>query len=119
MRVLLVEDDAMIGEAIQGALKDAAYAADWVQDGTTALASLVGQHYDLVLLDLGLPGKDGLEVLRSIRAKDNPVPLLIITARDGLDPVGRISGVFQRALNGFADHGVVFNQQYPHGSSRE
>lgn len=85
MRVLLVEDDAMIGEAIQGALKDASYAADWVRNGATALATLAGQHYDLVLLDLGLPGKDGLEVLGSLRARDNPVPLLIITARDGLD----------------------------------
>jgi two-component system OmpR family response regulator len=85
MRVLLVEDDTMIGEAIQGALKDASYAADWVKDGQTALTTLGCQHYDLVLLDLGLPGKDGLEVLTSIRAKDNPVPLLIITARDGLD----------------------------------
>ena len=85
MRVLLVEDDPMIGEAIQGALKDASYAADWVRDGQTALTTLGCQHYDLVLLDLGLPGKDGLEVLASIRAKDNPVPLLIITARDGLD----------------------------------
>ena len=85
MRVLLVEDDPMIGEAIQGALKDASYAADWVKDGQTALTTLGCQHYDLVLLDLGLPGKDGLEVLASIRAKDNPIPLLIITARDGLD----------------------------------
>jgi two-component system OmpR family response regulator len=85
MRVLLVEDDPMIGEAIQGSLKDASYAADWVKDGQTALTTLGCQHYDLVLLDLGLPGKDGLEVLASIRAKDNPVPLLIITARDGLD----------------------------------
>lgn len=85
MRVLLVEDDPMIGEAIQGALKDASYAADWVRDGQTALTTLGCQHYDLVLLDLGLPGKDGLEVLASIRAKDNPIPLLIITARDGLD----------------------------------
>lgn len=85
MRVLLVEDDPMIGEAIQGALKDASYATDWVKDGLTALTTLGCQHYDLVLLDLGLPGKDGLEVLASIRAKDNPVPLLIITARDGLD----------------------------------
>ena len=84
MRVLLVEDDAMIGEAIQGSLKDAAYAADWVKDGAAALGSLACQHYDLVLLDLGLPGKDGMEVLHSIRARDNPVPLLIITARDGL-----------------------------------
>ena len=85
MRVLLVEDDPMIGDAIQGALKDASYAADWGKDGQTALTTLGFQHYDLVLLDLGLPGKDGLEVLASIRAKDNPIPLLIITARDGLD----------------------------------
>lgn len=85
MRVLLVEDDPMIGEAIQGALKDASYATDWVKDGQAALTTLACQHYDLVLLDLGLPGKDGLEVLASIRTRDNPIPLLIITARDGLD----------------------------------
>lgn len=85
MRVLLVEDDPMIGEAMHAALKDAAYAADWVRDGRTALDALVGQHYDLVLLDLGLPGKDGLEVLGAIRARADPVPLLIVTARDGLD----------------------------------
>jgi two-component system OmpR family response regulator len=85
MRVLLVEDDPMIGEAIQSALKDASYAVDWVKDGQTALTTLGCQYYDLVLLDLGLPGKDGLEVLARIRANDNPVPLLIITARDGLD----------------------------------
>ena len=93
---MLVEDDPMIGEAIQGALKDASYAADWVKDGQTALTTLGCQHYDLVLLDLGLPGKDGLEVLASIRAKDNPVPLLIITARDDLD--ARLRG-----LDGGAD----------------
>jgi len=85
MRVLLIEDDAMIGAAIQAALKDASYAADWVQNGQTALTTLACQHYDLVLLDLGLPGKDGLAVLADIRARDNPVALLIISARDGLD----------------------------------
>jgi two-component system OmpR family response regulator len=85
MRILLVEDDPMIGDAIQGALSDASYATDWVKNGLTALATLDTQHYDLVLLDLGLPGKDGLDVLDSIRARNNPVPLLIITARDGLD----------------------------------
>ena len=100
MRVLLVEDDPMIGEAIQGALKDAAYATDWVKNGQTALTTLGCQRYDLVLLDLGLPGKDGLEVLTSIRAKDNPVPLLIITARDGLDD--RLRG-----LDGGADDYVL------------
>lgn len=85
MRVLLVEDDLMIGDAIQGALRDASYAADWVKDGHSALTTLACQHYDLVLLDLGLPGKDGFEVLAGIRVKENPIPLLIITARDGLD----------------------------------
>jgi two-component system OmpR family response regulator len=100
MRVLLVEDDPMVGEAIQGALKDASYAADWVKNGPTALTSLGCQHYDLILLDLGLPGMDGLEVLTTIRAKDNPVPLLVITARDGLDD--RLRG-----LDGGADDYVL------------
>ncbi|MHC8319002.1 response regulator [Pseudomonas sp. LB3P31] len=85
MRILLVEDDPMIGEAIQGALTDASYATDWVNNGLTALATLDTQHYDLVLLDLGLPGKDGLDVLDSIRRRNNAVPLLIVTARDGLN----------------------------------
>jgi two-component system OmpR family response regulator len=85
VRILLVEDDPMIGAAIQGALEDASHAADWVRDGQLALAALDTQHYDLVLLDLGLPGKDGHAVLGSIRAANNPVPLLIITARDSLD----------------------------------
>ena len=85
MRILLVEDDLMIGDAIEGALKDASYATDWVKNGLTALAALDTQNYALVLLDLGLPGKDGLDVLDAIRARNNPVPLLIITARDGLD----------------------------------
>lgn len=91
MRVFLVEDDPMIGEAVQGALKDASYAVDWVSDGQTALTSVRSQHYDLILLDLGLPGKDGLDVLRAIRARDNPVPVLILTARDGLED--RLSGL--------------------------
>ncbi|MCR8717648.1 response regulator [Pseudomonas syringae] len=85
MRILLVEDDPMIGEAVQDALNDASYAADWVKDGFLALAALGTHHYDLVLLDLGLPGKDGQTVLSSIRGQGNAVPLLIITARDSLD----------------------------------
>ncbi|KAB0485748.1 MULTISPECIES: response regulator [Pseudomonas] len=85
MRILLVEDDPMIGDAVQGALNDASYATDWVTNGLTALATLDTQHYDLVLLDLGLPGKDGLDVLDSIRRRNNAVPLLIVTAREGLD----------------------------------
>lgn len=96
MRMLLVEDDPMIGDAIQGALSDASYATDRVKNGLTALATLDTQHYDLVLLDLGLPGKDGLDVLDSIRRSNNPVPLLIITARDDL-------GDRLRGLDGGAD----------------
>jgi two-component system OmpR family response regulator len=100
MRVLLVEDDPMIGEAVRDALKDAAYAADWVSDGLEALGALRVQHYDLVLLDLGLPGKDGLDVLSSIRAGNNPVPLLILTARDDLND--RLQG-----LDGGADDYIL------------
>lgn len=100
MRVLLVEDDTMIGEAVQGALRDAAYAVDWVRDGPSASASLRAQPYDIVLLDLGLPGRDGLEVLRGIRAGGNTVPVLIITARDGLED--RLRG-----LDGGADDYVL------------
>ena len=100
MRVLLVEDDPMIGEAIQDALKDATYACDWVKNGDTALTTVGCQHYDLVLLDLGLPGKDGLEILATLRANADPVPLVIITARDGLND--RLRG-----LDGGADDYVV------------
>ncbi|GAB3215192.1 response regulator [Pseudaeromonas pectinilytica] len=81
MRVLLIEDDPMIGDAIQGALKDASYAADWVKSGPSGITALSCQHYDLVLLDLGLPGKDGLEVLANIRASGNAIPLLIMGKR--------------------------------------
>ncbi|KGT90311.1 XRE family transcriptional regulator [Erwinia typographi] len=85
MRVLLVEDDVMIGEAVREALKEASYAVDWVRNGTEASSSLAIQSYDLVLLDLGLPGKNGFSVLSSLRGRGNEVPLLIITARDALE----------------------------------
>ncbi|MGM9490894.1 response regulator [Ideonella sp. YS5] len=85
MRILLVEDDAMIGSAIQGALRDAGYAADWVSDGGAAQAALASQHWDLLLLDLGLPGADGIDLLRSLRARGHTLPVLIITARDALE----------------------------------
>jgi two-component system OmpR family response regulator len=93
MRVLLVEDDRMIGDAVHQALKDAAYAVDWVRDGQSAINTLESQAYGVVLLDLGLPKRDGMEVLRSIRGKDNPVPVLVITARDTLeDRIGGLDG---------------------------
>ena len=91
MRVLLVEDDPMIAAAIEQALKDAAYAVDRVADGQSAIGAFAGQTYDIVLLDLGLPKKDGVEVLRAVRARGDPVPVLVITARDALEH--RISGL--------------------------
>jgi two-component system OmpR family response regulator len=84
MRILLVEDDSMIGEAIIVALKDAAYAVDWVKDGATANNVLEQGEHQAVLLDLGLPKRDGLEVLRRLRLDKNAIPVIIITARDGL-----------------------------------
>ena len=91
MRVLLVEDDPMIGESVEQSLKDASYAVDWVRDGVVAATALDGQHYSVVLLDLGLPRMDGMEVLRSIRLRNDPVPVLVITARDAVDD--RVQGL--------------------------
>lgn len=91
MRILLVEDDAMIGAAVSVALKDAAYAVDWVKDGATASNVLDSAKYQAVLLDLGLPKRDGLEVLRRLRQVGNAVAVIIITARDGVDD--RIKGL--------------------------
>lgn len=85
MRILLVEDDAMIGEAVSTALKDAAYAVDWVRDGKIALSTLDTAGHQVVLLDLGLPGHDGLEVLKRLRQAGRDLPVIIITARDGVD----------------------------------
>lgn len=91
MRILLVEDDVMIGEAISLALKDAAYSVDWVRDGSTASRVLTQAEHQAVLLDLCLPKLDGLSVLRQLRANGNTVPVIIITARDGLDE--RVAGL--------------------------
>ena len=74
LRVSLVKVDVMIGAAVQAALKDASYAADWVKNSQTAPTELARQHYDMVLFDLGLPGKVGVEVLGRDRARDNSVP---------------------------------------------
>ena len=90
MRTLLVEDDELIGNAIKQALNDASFAVNWVQDGITALSSLNTEDYSLVLLDLGLPGKNGLEVLQELRRSKN-TPVIIITARDAVED--RIQGL--------------------------
>ena len=84
MKILLVEDDAMIGEALQYSLNKLHYAVDWVKDGNSALLSAKTQHYDAVLLDLGLPKVDGIEVLRSLRLSGNDTPVLVVSARDAV-----------------------------------
>jgi two-component system OmpR family response regulator len=91
MRLLLVEDDAMIGEAVLQVLRAEHYAVDWVRDGVMADAALHSEDYDLVLLDLGLPKRDGLDVLRALRARRVSVPVLVATARDGV--AERIAGL--------------------------
>ena len=89
--MLLVEDDAMLGTALRVALRDASYATDWVQDGSAALDALAAQSFDFVLLDLGLPRRDGLDVLRTLRARGDATPVLVLTARDGIEQ--RIEGL--------------------------
>lgn len=84
MRLLLVEDDLMIGESVLDLLRAEDYAVDWVKDGEMADTALDSQTYDLVLLDLGLPRRDGLAVLRRLRARKDRTPVLIATARDAL-----------------------------------
>ena len=90
MRLLLVEDDLMIGESVLDLLRAESYAVDWVKDGEMADTALRTQTYDLVLLDLSLPRRDGLDVLRSLRARKERIPVLIATARDSVQQ--RIEG---------------------------
>src|SRR5258708_6392636 len=91
MRVLLVEDDRMIGAAVAEALKDAAYAVDWVRNGDLAFEAIQSETYDIALIDLGLPVMDGLELLKKIRAGSGRLPVIVITARDGVND--RIQGL--------------------------
>ena len=85
MRILLVEDDHMLGSATRQALRDATHAVDWVLDGASALTAAQGGEYELMLLDLGLPKRDGLSVLQALRQSGSTLPILILTARDGLE----------------------------------
>ena len=91
MRILLVEDDEMIGEAVADGLKGEGYAVDWVKDGNSAIIALDTTPFSLVILDLGLPGKDGLAVLKEIRFRKNHTPVLVTTARDTVND--RIEGL--------------------------
>ncbi len=91
MRILLIEDDAMIGKAVRRGLADAGFAVDWVTDGRAAELALANDVYDLAVLDLGLPKKDGMAILASMRSMDNAMPVLIASARDAVRD--RIAGL--------------------------
>lgn len=100
MRLLLIEDDPMIGKAVRQGLVHAGFAVDWVHDGAAAELALRGQAYDLAILDLGLPVKDGMHVLQNLRRQGNHLPVLVATARDAVS--SRIAG-----LNAGADDYLV------------
>jgi two-component system response regulator QseB len=82
MRILLIEDDAMVGKAVREGLLHAGFAVDWVRDGRCAELSLANGVYDLAVLDLGLPKKDGMAILHTLRGVRNSMPVLIASARD-------------------------------------
>ncbi len=91
MRILLVEDDPLLGDGIRAGLKQAGYAVDWVQDGSTAKLSLESGDYSLMVLDLGLPKLSGMAVLNWLRGKGITLPVLILTARDTV--ADRVAGL--------------------------
>ncbi len=91
MKLLLVEDDRMIGEAVRQGLRQDGFTVDWAQDGRAAELALDGGQYALIILDLGLPRRDGLTVLRGLRAARNSIPVLILTARDSVSD--RVAGL--------------------------
>ncbi|MHA6204964.1 response regulator [Dyella soli] len=91
MHILLVEDDAQLGVAIQRALERLSYTVSWLRDGRTAISAIRDRTADLVLLDLGLPGKDGIDVLMEARRAHVDTPILVMTARDGLS--SRVDGL--------------------------
>jgi two-component system OmpR family response regulator len=131
MRILIVEDDAILADAVSAELRKARYAVDWFTSGGEAEGALLSQDYDAVILDLGLPDMDGLELLRRLRKRRRKVPVLILTARDALDdrvrgldlgaddylikPIelrelaARMRAVIRRAQGGFEGEVVVGN----------
>ncbi|MCW3482012.1 response regulator [Neisseriaceae bacterium JH1-16] len=100
MRLLLVEDDPMIGDGLQQGLRQEGFTVDWVQDGKAAALALETTPYALLVLDLGLPRRDGMQVLKDLRRRDESLPVIIITARDALPD--RLAG-----LNSGADDYLV------------
>jgi two-component system response regulator QseB len=95
LRLLLVEDDPLLGDGLKQGLQGEGYTVDWLTDGSQALHSLLTENFDLVVLDLGLPGMDGIEVLKAIRDRGLAIPVLILTARDAVKD--RVGGLDQGA----------------------
>lgn len=91
MRLLLVEDDTMIGESVRKGLRQDGFTIDWVQDGNAAETAIDGGNYDMVLLDIGLPKKSGLDVLKSLRQRRISLPVMLLTARDAIGD--RVAGL--------------------------
>ena len=91
MRLLLIEDDRMIGDGLRQALRLEGHAVDWVYDAQAAAATLASERFDAVLLDVGLPKGSGLDVLRGLRARGDATPVIVITARDALED--RVAGL--------------------------
>ncbi|MCD5984812.1 MULTISPECIES: response regulator [Pseudomonas] len=91
MRLLLIEDDAALGEGIHQALSREGYTVDWIRDGSSALHALLSETFDLAILDLGLPRLDGFDVLRRLRHSGSTLPVMILTARDSTED--RITGL--------------------------
>jgi DNA-binding response OmpR family regulator len=84
MRILLAEDDSMLGDGLRAGLRQMGFQVDWVRDGVAAERELRAVDYAAAVLDLGLPGKDGMEVLQALRAARNTIPVLVLTARDAV-----------------------------------
>ena len=91
MRLLLVEDDRLLGDGLRAGLVQAGYAVDWVRDGEAAITALGTESFAAVVLDLGLPRRDGLSVLRGLRSRGDTTPVLVLTARDQLED--RVQGL--------------------------
>lgn len=91
MRVLLVEDDPLLGDGVQVGLSQAGYTVDWLEQGAAARHALTHERFDLLVLDLGLPDEDGLSLLRWLRANGNTLPVLVLTARDAV--ADRVAGL--------------------------
>lgn len=91
MKILLIEDDSMLGESLHRGLTGSGYAVDWLRDGALAETALQAQDFEIILLDLTLPNRDGLTILKQLRARRHPVPVIILTARS--DVADRIAGL--------------------------